>query len=365
MKIIVTGGAGFIGSNAVSRYLRRGDDVIVVDDLSREGAESNLEWLRQQGWFEFAHLDVRNSQAIERLFRRHSDADCVLHLAAQVAVTSSVAAPRNDFEVNAMGTFNVLEAMRQAEMKGLLIYASTNKVYGDMNDIAIREEDGRYRYVEFSSGISEERAIDFHSPYGCSKGAADRYVIDYHRIYGLRSTVFRQSCIFGPRQFGVEDQGWVAWLMIASMIEAPITVFGDGKQVRDILFIEDLLDAYDAAILAGDTAVGRTYNIGGGPTNVLSVKELLQYIEKVQKRPVRYRYGSWRAGDQKIFISDIRRAGIELGWKPMTDCRKGLQILYDWICMNRASFRESLMCRLAASCNRPPQMSAATFRGNP
>jgi CDP-paratose 2-epimerase len=321
--------------------LLRGDDVIVIDNLSRDGAETNLEWLRRQGCFEFVHLDVRNGQALERLLRKHRDADCVLHLAAQVAVTASVDAPRVDFEINAMGTLNVLEAMRLAGMGALLIYASTNKVYGEMSDIAIRKEFGRYCYVALPLGISELRPLDFHSPYGCSKGASDQYVTDYHRIYGLRTTVFRQSCIYGPRQFGAEDQGWVAWFMIASKIRAPITVYGDGKQVRDILFVEDLLDAYDAAILAGNRAVGRTYNIGGGPTNILSVLELLKLIEKQQQRTIPYEFGPWRAGDQKIFISDIRRAAKELGWTPKIDNGCGLDRLHDWVSNHETLFLDA------------------------
>jgi CDP-paratose 2-epimerase len=338
MKIIITGGAGFIGSNAASRYLQRGDRVIVVDNLSRKGSRENWEWLRPQGALEFLALDIREAGELARVFRTHRDARRVLHLAAQVAVTTSVTAPREDFEVNALGTFNVLEGMRQADMTASLLYSSTNKVYGEMNDIGAVKKNGRYGYQSLRFGVPENRNLDFHSPYGCSKGAADQYVIDYHRIYGLRTIVFRQSCIYGYRQFGVEDQGWVAWFMIASQWGRPITIYGDGKQARDILFIDDLLDAYDAAFAAGDPVVGRAYNIGGGPNNVRSLLELVAFIEGRQNRKLSYDFADWRPGDQKVFVSDIRRAQAELGWAPKTSCPLGLDLLYDWVSENKGLF---------------------------
>ena len=340
MKTIITGGAGFIGSNAASRYLRRGDHVVVVDNLSRPGVERNLEWLKPQGSLNFVRLDIRHADELARLFRDHRDADRVLHLAGQVAVTTSVTNPREDFEINAIGTFNVLEAVRLAGMTAPLIYSSTNKVYGEMTDVGVAENNGRYAYQSIPFGVVEERNLDFHSPYGCSKGAADQYVIDYHRIYGLNTTVFRQSCIYGYRQFGAEDQGWIAWFMIASLLGRAITVYGDGKQVRDVLFIEDLLDAYDAAFAARGTAAGRAYNIGGGPDNVLSLLELLQYIEKRRGQKLSYTFSDWRPGDQKAFISDIRRAHTELGWAPRTGCLNGLELLYNWISENKGLFLE-------------------------
>jgi CDP-paratose 2-epimerase len=338
MKTIITGGAGFIGSNAASRYLRRGDHVVVVDNLSREGVRKNLDWLRSQGSLEFVQLDIREAEGLARLFHKHSDADKVLHMAAQVAVTTSVIAPREDFEVNALGTFNVLEAMRKANMKAPILYASTNKVYGEMTEVGTMEKNGRYAYRSLPLGVPEDRILDFHSPYGCSKGSADQYVIDYHRIYGLRTIVFRQSCIYGYRQFGAEDQGWVAWFMIASQLGRPITIYGDGKQVRDILFIDDLLDGYDAAFAAGDKCIGRAYNIGGGPENVLSLLELLAYIEKRRNAKLPYDFADWRPGDQKVFVSDIRRACNELGWKPKINCAQGLELLYDWVSGNMELF---------------------------
>lgn len=340
MKTIITGGAGFIGSNAASRCLKRGQRVVVVDNLSREGVQRNLDWLRSQGPVEFVKLDIRNAGEIARLFREHRDADRVLHLAAQVAVTTSVSNPREDFEINALGTFNVLEAIRSAKIMAPVLYSSTNKVYGEMTDVGAVEQNGRYGYQSLPNGVSEERSLDFHSPYGCSKGAADQYVIDYHRIYGLSTTVFRQSCIYGYRQFGAEDQGWLAWFIIARMLGRPITIYGDGKQVRDILFIEDLLDAYDAAFAAGPRAYGKAFNIGGGPSNVLSVGELARYIEQRSNTKLPCSMADWRPGDQKVFVSDIRRAQSELGWSPKVPAARGLDLLYDWIFANQSMFEE-------------------------
>jgi CDP-paratose 2-epimerase len=339
MKTIITGGAGFIGSNAASRYLRRGHQVVVIDNLAREGVAENLEWLHSLGGsLEFHQIDIRDAGDLSRVFREHRDAGQVLHLAAQVAVTTSVRDPREDFEINAHGTFNVLEAVRQSNMKAPLIYSSTNKVYGEMTSVGVTERNGRYDYQSLPTGVSEEHNLDFHSPYGCSKGSADQYVIDYHRIYGLRSIVFRQSCIYGYRQFGAEDQGWVAWFMIASQLGRPITIYGDGKQVRDILFIDDLLDAYDAAFAAPERAAGHAFNIGGGVANVVSLRELLAFIEQRSGAKIRAGSADWRPGDQKVFISDIRRARAVLGWSPKIDVPQGLSLLYDWIEKNRELF---------------------------
>jgi CDP-paratose 2-epimerase len=340
MKTIITGGAGFIGSNAASRCLRRGDQVVIIDNLRREGVQKNLEWLQNQGALEFVRADIRDGSDMLRVFREHQNANRVLHLAAQVAVTTSVTNPRADFEDNALGTFNVLEAMRQTRMAAPILYSSTNKVYGEMTDVGVVEKDGRYSYRSLPLGVPEDRNLDFHSPYGCSKGSADQYVIDYHRIYGLRTIVFRQSCIYGYRQFGAEDQGWVAWFMIATQLGRPITIYGDGKQVRDILFIDDLLDAYDAAFARSEAVAGKAYNIGGGSRNVLSLLELLAYIEKRQKQKVPCGYADWRPGDQKVFVSDIRRAQSELNWAPKVDCQTGLTLLYDWVGQNRELFME-------------------------
>src|SRR3984957_2310462 len=259
------GRAGSTGPNAASRYLRQGHEVVVVDDLSRPGVDRNLAWLKDQGQLTFLKVDIRRAHETQQVFQDHRDAGLVLHLAGQVAVTTSVVDPRTDFEINALGTLNVLEGVRLAKIRSPLLYSSTNKVYGGIEDVGVVEANGRYQYRDLPDGVSEERGLDFHSPYGCSKGAADQYVRDYHRIYGLSTVVFRQSCIYGYRQFGAEDQGWVAWFMIALQLGQPITVYGDGKQIRDILFIDDLLDAYDAAVARIDVSAGQIYNVGGGP----------------------------------------------------------------------------------------------------
>lgn len=338
MKVIITGGAGFIGSNAANRFLGRGDDVVVIDDMSRPGVDSNLAWLDEQGSLTFLKLDVRDANAVKGAFDDHRDARLVLHLAGQVAVTTSVADPRSDFEINALGTFNVLEAARHAEIDAPIIFSSTNKVYGGMEETGIVERDGHYAYADLPSGVSEEQNLDFHSPYGCSKGAADQYVRDYHRIYGLKTVVFRQSCIYGYRQFGLEDQGWVAWFTIATQLGRPITVYGDGKQVRDVLFIDDLLDAFEAGALNIYRAAGRVYNIGGGPGNVISLLDLLDYLGGRNGERVEYAQADWRPGDQRVYVSDIGRAAAELGWSPRVGWRDGLPLLYDWVAENRGLF---------------------------
>ncbi|HEX2978697.1 MAG TPA: NAD-dependent epimerase/dehydratase family protein, partial [Anaerolineaceae bacterium] len=258
-NVMVTGGAGFIGSNYVARLLKRGEHVTVYDNLSRAGAKMNLVWLRQtfgQDAFELVQGDVRDADLLARTARQ---ADLIVHLAAQVAVTTSVVDPREDFSINAQGTFNLLEAARASGRNPVVIYASTNKVYGGMEDVRVVEDQNGYIYADYPNGIPETMPLDFHSPYGCSKGTGDQYVRDYHRIYGLPTVVMRQSCIYGPRQFGVEDQGWVAWFLIAAVTGKPISIYGDGKQVRDILFVEDLLNAYDAAIDHIDGCAGQIF----------------------------------------------------------------------------------------------------------
>lgn len=339
MKIIITGGGGFIGANAASRYLQRGHRVILFDDFSRPGSEKNLTWLKSQGRLRVFDADIRNADRLRKGFQAHRDAGLILHLAAQVAVTTSVQNPRLDFEINALGTFNVLEAVRHANLKATFLFASTNKVYGEMEDLKIIEKKGRYAYAGLPYGVPEERNLDFHSPYGCSKGAADQYVRDYHRIYGIPTIVFRQSCIYGPRQFGVEDQGWVAWFMIAAQLGRPLTIYGDGKQVRDVLYITDLLDAFDAAAKRIRQTAGRIYNIGGGPRNTLSLLELVHGLESRRGRLLPYRKADWRPGDQRIYVSDIRRARKEFGWKPKVGVRQGLGLLYRWVSKNQGLFR--------------------------
>jgi CDP-paratose 2-epimerase len=339
MKIIITGGAGFIGCNAASRHLIKGHQVVVIDNLSRPGGERNLDWLKSQGALIFLNADIRTAEQVKTIFRTHVDADLVIHLAGQVAVTNSVSDPRSDFDANALGTFNVLEAARLADVRAPIIFASSNKVYGGLESAGIVEREGRYAYSELPMGVSERQNLDFHSPYGCSKGAADQYVRDYHRIYGLQTIVFRQSCIYGYRQFGVEDQGWVAWFIIAAMLGRPITVYGDGKQVRDVLFIDDLLDAFDAAAANVEQTRGQVYNIGGGPQNLMSLRELLAYLGEKQSGPVVYDEADWRPGDQKVYVSDIRKAKEDFDWAPKICVRQGLDRLYDWVASNKELFQ--------------------------
>ena len=338
-QTLVTGGAGFIGANYVSRLLQRGDKVTIFDNLSRAGSKTNLDWLHAtygKDAFELVLGDVRDAELISRTAK---NADIIVHLAAQVAVTTSVTNPREDFEINAQGTFNVLEAARLSGRQPVVLYASTNKVYGGMDEVRVLEDASAYRYADFPAGIPETQTLDFHSPYGCSKGCGDQYVRDYHRIYGLPTVVFRQSCIYGPHQFGVEDQGWVAWFIIAAVTGKPITIYGDGKQVRDVLFIEDLLNAYDAALANMDKAAGQVYNLGGGPEMTMSIwYEFRPLLERLLGRPVPTASGDWRPGDQRIYVSDIYKAERELGWTPKVRISEGVQRLYDWVQANRDLF---------------------------
>ncbi len=340
MNIVITGGAGFIGSNAAARCLKRGDKVTIFDNLSRIGSQKNIDWLKtHDGQLEIVNGDIRARSDLRQINRQLKAADLVLHLAGQVAVTTSVASPLNDFESNALGTLLLLELMRQAKSQAKLIYASTNKVYGGMETIGVVEDKTHYRYEDLLFGVSEAQPLDFHSPYGCSKGAADQYVHDYQRIYGLDTVVFRQSCIYGPRQFGVEDQGWVAWFMIAVLSNKQLTIYGDGKQVRDLLYIEDLLDAYDAAFVAGKKSAGQIYNIGGGVNNSLSIWcEFGPLLEKVFGRKISVIHKDWRPGDQKIYISDIRKAKKELKWLPKIRVNDGISLLYSWVNSNKQLF---------------------------
>jgi len=337
LRILITGGAGFIGCNAAARFGRAGHEVTVVDNLSRVGSDANARWLTDELSIPSTRLDLRQAEPIDAVVARLKP-DLVLHCAGQVAVTTSVTNPRRDFEDNALGTLNVLEAVRQRAPGAIVLYTSTNKVYGGMEDVGVVLRDGRYQYADLPRGCDERRPLDFHSPYGCSKGAADQYVRDYGRIYGLRTVVFRQSCIYGYRQFGVEDQGWVAWFTIRAAFGAPVTIFGDGRQVRDVLFIDDLVDAFQAAVDRIDVSAGRIYNIGGGPQNQLSLLELVARLEALTGRGLSVSFADWRPGDQKVFVCDIAKAKAELGWAPRVGAHDGVEQLYRWIDANRALF---------------------------
>ena len=339
LNYFVTGGAGFIGSNYVYRLLERGEKVTVYDNLSRAGAPRNLKWLQDKfgaNAFELVVGDVRDSAQLVVSAR---SADVIVHLAGQVAVTTSVVKPREDFEINALGTFNVLEAARLNERNPIFLYSSTNKVYGGMDDVRVVERGNRWEYESLPFGAPETQPLDFHSPYGCSKGTGDQYVRDYHRIYGLRSVVLRQSCIYGPRQFGVEDQGWVAWMIIAAQTGQPITIYGDGRQIRDLLHVYDLNDAYDAVIQNIDTVQGDVFNLGGGAENTMSIwSEFGPRLEKFLGRAIPVAHGDWRPGDQKVFVADVRKAHKMLNWKPKYSVENGVKQLFDWVSENKHLF---------------------------
>jgi CDP-paratose 2-epimerase len=338
MKVLIIGGAGFIGCNIARRLLDQGDEVLVFDNLSRKGTHSNLRWLQSLGSIRFFKGDIRRAEALQEVFASHPDIGVVYHMAAQVAVTTSVTNPREDFEINALGTFNVLEAIRLSGADPILLFASTNKVYGGMEDVKIVEEDGRYAYRDLRKGIPEDRLLDFHSPYGCSKGAADQYVRDYARIYGLRTVTFRQSCIYGYRQFGIEDQGWVAWFTIQAVLDRPISIYGDGKQVRDMLFVDDLVQAYQMAVEAIETTSGKIYNLGGGPGNKMCLHDLIHNLESLTNRKLKYAYDEWRPGDQPVFVCNVDKAKREFGWKPSTSPEEGVRKLFDWVSKNTELF---------------------------
>jgi CDP-paratose 2-epimerase len=334
MNILITGGAGFIGTNCAAYFAGKGHRVVIFDDLSRKGSEKNLAWLQQACSLEFVPGDVRRFEAVRDTIRDKGPFDLILHFAAQVAVTTSVENPREDFERNACGAFNLIEAVRLYNPQAAVIYSSTNKVYGAMEDVKVIERNGRYKYDGLPGGVNEQRNLDFHSPYGCSKGAADQYFRDYARIYGLKTVVMRQSCIYGYRQFGVEDQGWVAWFCIAAALGKQITIYGDGKQVRDVLFMDDLVRLYEMAFKQIDKVRGDVFNIGGGPANTMSLIELVALLENIRGSKIPLAYGDWRSGDQRVFVADISHAKKQLGWEPLIDPLSGVKRLYSWVLEN-------------------------------
>ena len=336
-RILITGGAGFVGCNAARFFGARNWNVTVLDNLSRQGTDKNLTWLRDGTTFDFEHVDVRDRAAIDRIMAT-GKFDAVIHLAAQVAVTTSVTDPGTDFAVNAFGTFNMLDAVRLHCPEAVFIFASTNKVYGKIAAAGSELRGNRYAYLDRPHGIGETEPLDFLSPYGCSKGAADQYTLDFARMYKIPATSFRQSCIYGPRQFGVEDQGWVAWFVIASTLGRDITIFGDGKQVRDVLHVNDLLHAYEAVIRAPEKITAEAFNVGGGPGQILSLIDLIDMLERRLGRKVPVKWDDWRPGDQQVYISDIRKLDRLLGWKPEIGVGAGITQLIDWVAQNRAAF---------------------------
>ena len=342
-RVLIFGGAGFIGSNWASRLLKETDaSVHIFDNLSRAGVHHNLEWLKNMacktGRLKVTIGDIRNAQLVERAT---ADATEIYHFAAQAAVTTSVIDPRHDFEVNALGSFNVLEGARRSGNRPFVLFTSTNKVYGDMGARGLAMTSTRYRYTD-CLGIDENQPLDFHSPYGCSKGSADQYVRDYSRIYGIPAVVFRMSCIAGEQQFGNEDQGWVAHFLYSALQEHRLTIFGDGRQVRDVLYVGDLMRAFDAARRALPRVEGEIYNIGGGAENTVSLLELMELIEELTGKEVDHIFEQRRPGDQLIYTTDFAKFSRDTGWKPRSDVRSTLAHIYDWWKSSRDIFEPEL-----------------------
>jgi CDP-paratose 2-epimerase len=334
MRYLITGGCGFLGSNIGAKILESQHELMVLDNLSRLGANQNLEWLEIKGRFKFIHGDVRNQDDINRAFKLFSP-DVIFHLAGQVAMTTSLERPRFDFEINALGTLNVLEAIRNYSPNASIIYSSTNKVYGDLQHLKFKEMETRYELADFPNGIPENFGLDFHSPYGCSKGSADQYILDYARMFNIKGVVFRHSSMYGGRQFSTFDQGWVGWFCQKAVEQSKgsseiFTVSGNGKQVRDLLHAEDMVDLYLRAADLIDSIYGNAFNIGGGVSNSLSILELLDYLGKLIESPLKFQHIAPRESDQLVFIADLKKARELLDWAPKTGWRIGVKKMVDW-----------------------------------
>ena len=335
-RFLVTGGCGFVGSNIAATLLQRGDDVLLFDSLTRHGTAANLDWLRSLGSCEFQHGDIRNANDVDRLIER-SRPDVIFHLAGQVAMTTSMNDPRRDYEVNVTGSINVLESVRAHCPDAAVIYSSSNKVYGNLSSLPVREEATRYVVPDLPNGVDESATLDFHTPYGCSKGAADQYMLDYARCFGLNTAVFRHSTIYGGRQFATFDQGWVGWFSQQAVEtqmhpdRPPFTIAGDGKQVRDLLYVEDAVACYLAAAENITRARGEAFNIGGGMQNSSSLLELFEALERKLGVTLRYEKLDWRMDDQKLFVADIRKATELLGWRPLVGKEEGIDRTIEWV----------------------------------
>lgn len=340
-SIFITGGTGFIGSNAADYFSKKKWKVFIYDNLSRNGSNYNLSWLLKKVNIKFIKGDIRNYELLKKTLKKIKP-EVILHCAGQVAVTTSFTNPREDFEINAKGTFNILEATKNNKLKSKIIYTSTNKVYGDLPEHKLKEKKKRYSFFNNHKGVNEKTNIDFHSPYGCSKGAADQYVMDYSREYKLDTFVLRQSCIYGPNQFGIEDQGWLAWFTIASILKKKITIFGNGKQVRDLLHVNDLIRLFEVIANNKNKITSRIYNVGGGLKFSLSILELLDLLESLMKKKIPVRFSKWRPGDQKIYISDNSKTLKNLGWKPKIDPKKGVTELINWVLENKKQIKKIL-----------------------
>ena len=336
MKLLITGGCGFLGSNLASDALVRGDELVIFDNLYRNGSRENLDWLKNLGDFKFEHGDIRNQNDITRVIKAFQP-DAIFHLAGQVAMTTSIDNPRMDFEVNVLGSINVLEAVRQCCPNAVVVYSSTNKVYGDLRQYSYVEAETRYQCVEKPNGFDEGTQLDFHSPYGCSKGAADQYMLDYARIFGLKTVVFRHSSMYGGRQFATYDQGWVGWfcqkaLEISNgMLKENFTISGNGKQVRDLLHADDIKDIYKLAVQNIEVTKGQVFNIGGGFENSFSILELFSLLENHLNIKISYQNISFRESDQKIFVADLSKVKNILGWNPKKNANVGIIEMMDWV----------------------------------
>jgi len=331
--VLITGGAGFVATNVAHRLLSSGRPVVLFDNLSRPGVIANVNWLRSVhgSLVRFQAGDIRDAEAVRRVV---AGASQIYHFAAQVAVTTSLVDPFLDFETNARGTLNLLEAVRATEHRPSVLFTSTNKVYGDLEDVGLRSAGTRYVPADEQlrvHGVSEARCLEFHSPYGCSKGVAEQYVLDYARTFGLNTVVFRMSCIYGPHQFGTEDQGWVAHFLIAAMRELPLTIYGDGLQVRDILFVEDLVDAMLLAQEHVEQLSGEAFNIGGGPANTISLIELMRLIGELRGVTPAAAMEPWRTADQRYYVSDSSKFREATGWRPRVGVTEGVSRLHDWL----------------------------------
>lgn len=335
MKLLITGGCGFLGSNLAHEAIKRGIDLIVFDNLHRLGSQENLVWLKQQGKFEFIHGDIRNCNDVNRAVSNFKP-DAIFHLAGQVAMTTSIENPKLDFEVNAMGTHNLLEAVRLYNPEACIIYSSTNKVYGDLEQYTYEETETRYKCTEMPNGFNESTPLDFRSPYGCSKGSADQYVQDYARIFGLKTVVFRHSSMYGGRQFATYDQGWVGWFcqkaieIQRGVLKNHFTISGNGKQVRDLLFADDMVSLYYSAFEKANSLKGGVFNIGGGMGNSLSLLELFSFLEQRLNITMKYTKISVRSSDQKIFVADISKIERLLNWSPKYSFADGLDKMIYW-----------------------------------
>lgn len=335
MRYLITGGCGFIGSNLAAEVLRRGEELFIFDNLFRFGSSANLEWLRKQGEFKYYPYDIRNNNDIETVIKEVKP-DYIFHLSGQVAMTTSIANPRLDFEVNAMGTYNLLDAVRKYSPDSVILYSSTNKVYGDFEHLTFDEKESRYECREYPKGFPETISLDFHSPYGCSKGSADQYLLDFNRIYGVKTIVFRHSSMYGSNQHATIDQGWVGWFCQKALEikngtnKELFTISGSGKQVRDVLHGNDVVNLYFAAKDV-NTAYGQAFNIGGGLENSLSLLELFLMLEKRLDIKIEYKRLPWRESDQKVFVADVSKATSIIAWKPIIDKSAGIDVMLNWL----------------------------------